>query len=270
MVQLSATTMSLPKVAGRVPLKWPLAPSVVEELSERQDSFSHPEAPAVLPRTFAAVDSWLDVLDALLSYELCELILEHLVPQHCGCRVSAGLFGVPKKGSSKTRLIIDRRSQNSREVGLRTALAGLRVLGLISLERLQELTRLCTLPYPAQFCRLLLGATSTWSVCSEDVADYYYLMRLPWACEVTNVLGPPVCASCACPPLVAARRKHMVYADSTPLSNVWQSVYIDDYCQLSLMDSRMTSPFTVEEVTKVESEVLGKARSCYADSATLG
>eukprot|EP00971_Amphidinium_carterae_P314555 6252250-Amphidinium_carterae.2 len=303
-VQLSAASMSLPKVAGRVPLRWPLIPPEVEQLIEDPKSFMHPEAPLALPRTFTAVDDWLTVLDALLNCELCELIPEHLVPRHFGCRVSAGLFGVPKKGSTKTRLIIDRRAQNSREVGLKTALAGLHVRGLISLES--------TLPYPAQFCRLLLGDTSTWSVCSEDVADYYYLMRLPWACQVTNVLGPPVCAAHVEPghvkraqekwgpytswaaavvapamgdqkaPELAQlahahllqehgvfRERHMVYGDGTPRSNIWQSVYIDDYCQLSLMDSRMSGAFGVAEATKAEAETLHEARSCYSTSGLI-
>eukprot|EP00971_Amphidinium_carterae_P195780 3885030-Amphidinium_carterae.4 len=111
------------------------------------------------------------------------------------CRVSAGLFGVPKKGSPDARLIIDCRSQNSREVSLRIALAGLFAQGKITLAKLQELTRLCTLPYVGQFSRLMLSSSSTWSICTEDAKGYYYLMRLPWACQITNTLGPPVLLS---------------------------------------------------------------------------
>eukprot|EP00971_Amphidinium_carterae_P088888 1759175-Amphidinium_carterae.3 len=127
--------MSLPSVAGKVPLSWPLVPSEVEELLKSEGAFMMPlsECPLTLPRTFTSVDDWISVLDALLTCGLCELVPDSLAPRHVGCRVSAGLFGVPKKGSTQSRLIIDRRAQNSCEVSLKTALAGLYMQGRISL-----------------------------------------------------------------------------------------------------------------------------------------
>eukprot|EP00971_Amphidinium_carterae_P195781 3885030-Amphidinium_carterae.5 len=35
--------------------------------------------------------------------------------------------------------------------------------------------------------------------------------------------------------------KHMVYGDPSPLHSTWQSVYIDDYCQLCLRDPELAA-----------------------------
>eukprot|EP00971_Amphidinium_carterae_P285720 5673079-Amphidinium_carterae.3 len=107
-VSLSASTMSLPTQAGKVALDWPLIPTEVRELLETEDAFLSSEAPSCLPKTFTLVDDWLAVLHSLLDCGLCELVPDPLAPRHMGTRVSAGLFGVPKKGSEQTRLIVDR------------------------------------------------------------------------------------------------------------------------------------------------------------------
>eukprot|EP00971_Amphidinium_carterae_P180729 3584809-Amphidinium_carterae.1 len=208
------------------------------------------------------LDDWLSVLSALLDCGLCELIPDHLAPRHMGMRVSAGLFGVPKKGSDYARLIIDRRAQNSREIGLRTALAGLSVRGAISMERLQELTCLCTLPYVGQFTRLMLCSlrlkylngrgerlllSSTMgvpdyqhpgtAVRSEHLSSAHLTKaRSPWG--DSSLWAATVISSARkdqkAPGLLTAgggfAQKHMVYGEPAPLTDCWQSVYIDDYC----------------------------------------
>eukprot|EP00971_Amphidinium_carterae_P348156 6490353-Amphidinium_carterae.4 len=63
--------------------------------------------------------------------------------------------------------------------------------------------------------------------------------------------------------------KHMVYGDTTPWSNVWQSVYIEDYCQLSLLDTGLIGPFSVAESSKLSDTALGDMRKSTYDAVKL-
>eukprot|EP00971_Amphidinium_carterae_P088889 1759175-Amphidinium_carterae.4 len=135
-------------------------------------------------------------------------------------------------------------------------------------------------------------------------------MRLPWACQITNVMGPPVRACHVSPQHAAAARarwgdvstwaavvvspamgdqkapelaqlahahllsvskvfvdKHMVYGEPSPLGSVWQSVYIDDYCQICLSDPDL--PPEVLSIAHDEDSILQTMHGSYSWSGLV-
>eukprot|EP00971_Amphidinium_carterae_P283968 5638039-Amphidinium_carterae.1 len=106
-----------------------------------------PTQPDKLAKTYTAVSSWHLVAKELLRRNLATLIPPKEGVHFRGKRVSAGLFGVKKKGTLKSRVIVDRRSQNCRERGLRAVVLNKIMSGALSPTRGAHLIRLMTLPY---------------------------------------------------------------------------------------------------------------------------
>eukprot|EP00971_Amphidinium_carterae_P191014 3790806-Amphidinium_carterae.3 len=122
---------------------------------------------------------------------------------HNGHRVSAGLFGVPKKQTPKARLIVDRRPQNCLEVSLRKVVMDRVLSCAIPIAEGLHFTELMTLPFFGQFARLMLSSSSRLHITMEDAENYYYHMLLPKTLQRTNAVGPLVDASALPPELPA-------------------------------------------------------------------
>eukprot|EP00971_Amphidinium_carterae_P339228 6476890-Amphidinium_carterae.2 len=187
--QLSPSTMALPTISAQTPVTSPTVPSEIQGILEEENAFLVARPPSTLSRTFTSVSSWPAVAAEMLRRRLATLIPSEIGVHHRGQRVSAGLFGVEKKGTSKSRVIIDRRSQNCCEQGLRAVVLDRVLGGELTPARGSHLLRLMTLPYFAQFSKLVLSGTSEISITTEDAADYYYGLALPFSLVRTNVVG---------------------------------------------------------------------------------
>eukprot|EP00971_Amphidinium_carterae_P339070 6476678-Amphidinium_carterae.1 len=126
----------------------------------------------------------------MIERNLVVLLPPRMTPHHRGRRVTAGMFGVAKKGTTLSRVIIDRRSQNGRERSMRDIVLARALEGSLDVERAAHLLRTMTLPYAAQFTKLLMCKSSRLALTTEDAADYYYHLRLPLAAYRTNCVGP--------------------------------------------------------------------------------
>ena len=184
--------VSLPQVAGTIPLQVPTVPRSVQVILQQPGSFMRKPAPPSIPRSFSSMSSWPGMADELLSKGLCKLMPPEIGEFFNGERVSAGLFGVPKKSSDKCRLIIDRRPQNGRELSLRDVVLRLVLDGSLSATEGVHLLDLMTLPFFGQFSRLMTTQQSSLMITGEDASDYYYHLRLPEAIVKTNAVGPVI------------------------------------------------------------------------------
>eukprot|EP00971_Amphidinium_carterae_P333264 6467911-Amphidinium_carterae.1 len=121
-VTLNEKNMSLPPVAGQIPLEPPLFADFYKHLLERPTGLLLPveQRPRRLPTMFMDVQSWPPIAKKLRACRLVKYVPEEQVPVYTlssGRQVQAraGIFGVPKSSGDLARLIIDRRKQNSLE-----------------------------------------------------------------------------------------------------------------------------------------------------------
>eukprot|EP00971_Amphidinium_carterae_P039279 772177-Amphidinium_carterae.3 len=163
--KLSLETMALPLVSGQTPLTSPTVPIEVQRFLEQEDAFLRHEEPEQISRTFTAVSSWEEVAKEMISRKII-------------------------KGTDRSRVIVDRRSQNDRELSLRDVVLSAALEGSLQPARAEHLMRLMTLPYAAQFTKLLVSRSASLSITTEDAADYYYHLKLPMAAIRTNCVGP--------------------------------------------------------------------------------
>eukprot|EP00971_Amphidinium_carterae_P129787 2570610-Amphidinium_carterae.1 len=188
--QLTPMNMALPMVSGQTPLVAPTVPPEIQAILQQEGAFQRSVQPERISRTFTSVSSWLDVAKEMMARRLVTLLPPSMTTHFRGKRVTAGLFGVEKKGTSRARVIVDRRAQNDLEHNMREVVLSLALKGEILPERAQHLLRLMTLPYAAQFSKLLMSRTSTLALSTEDAADYYYHLELALAAIRTNCIGP--------------------------------------------------------------------------------
>eukprot|EP00971_Amphidinium_carterae_P064471 1277065-Amphidinium_carterae.1 len=188
--QLTPSNMALPNVSGETPLVSPTVPVEVERMLSDDETFRCAQEPERVPRTFTSVSSWSAVAREMIHRKLVTLLPPRMTPHLRGRRITAGIFGVDKKGTERKRVIIDRRVQNSREVSLREAVLKAAIRGELPVERAEHLMRLMTLPYAGQFTKLLMSKAATLALTTEDAADYYYHLKLPPAAVRTNCVGP--------------------------------------------------------------------------------
>eukprot|EP00971_Amphidinium_carterae_P134020 2655823-Amphidinium_carterae.3 len=117
--------MSLPEVAGVVPLEYPIIPKVFEEILTEPEVFMRKEEnmPDVLPTWYMNVSSWPGIARQLLKHALCRPVHPSEAQVWRGQHLRAGLFGVNKPQSPLKRVIVDRRRRNAIERCLRNVVA---------------------------------------------------------------------------------------------------------------------------------------------------
>eukprot|EP00971_Amphidinium_carterae_P345602 6486647-Amphidinium_carterae.1 len=189
---LTPGAISLPSQSALIPLKAPTVPKTIERLLESEGSFARDPVPSAIARSFMNVSSWPAIASELVSSGLGTLRPPEHCPQFNLKRVAAGLFGVPKKGTDKSRLIIDRRPANSLELSVRETILNLFKQGRMDKDEFLFLSDLMTLPYCGQFVRLLAPQTTEIRTFTEDAADYYYNLALPESLCIGNAVGPLV------------------------------------------------------------------------------
>eukprot|EP00971_Amphidinium_carterae_P328068 6459764-Amphidinium_carterae.1 len=104
-LELVPGQVALPKVAGHIILEPPALPQTLADILKEENAFAIREPPDKLAPSFTSVSSWCDLAVEFLERGLCCLLPESHGVMHKGHRVSAGLFGVPKKLSTSARLI---------------------------------------------------------------------------------------------------------------------------------------------------------------------
>eukprot|EP00971_Amphidinium_carterae_P151938 3011231-Amphidinium_carterae.3 len=189
-ITLNDDNLALPKIAAQIHLRPPLIPTHVQRILERPRSFRVQLPPDGLHRVHFAVDNWPLVFAAMQRVGLVTLRPREMCSQHMGRVVKAGLFGVPKKGTSAARIIVDRRAQNHLEHSLRSVLALHRDAGLLDNAEYRAIAKHIVLPYAGMFTRLLLPSQGSVLVDAEDASDYYYLLQWPEAQIPETVIGP--------------------------------------------------------------------------------
>eukprot|EP00971_Amphidinium_carterae_P282208 5602370-Amphidinium_carterae.1 len=196
-VELSATNMSLPDVAGVVPLKAPVIPSVFEHIWETPDIFlRHDEdMPERLPPWFMCVHHWPRIAQQLLDRGLCKPVSPDLLTTWRGQHLRAGLFGVAKPQTEQRRVIIDRRRRNAVERCLRQVVLETALRDRWDPHQLEHAWRLLTLPRGAQLAELLCSPCSQVHCWSEDARDYFYLLRYDAVRHAETIVGFDVAAS---------------------------------------------------------------------------
>eukprot|EP00971_Amphidinium_carterae_P231265 4589331-Amphidinium_carterae.1 len=118
-MELISGNVALPMVAGHIILQPPTLPQTLADILTEEGAFARADPPSTLAPSYTSVHDWHALAVEFLQRGLCCLMPEAEGVSHNGHRVSAGLFGVPKKQTSKARLIVDRRPQNCLEVSLR-------------------------------------------------------------------------------------------------------------------------------------------------------
>eukprot|EP00971_Amphidinium_carterae_P346257 6487596-Amphidinium_carterae.2 len=150
-ITLNNDNLALPKIAAQIQLGPPLIPTYVQRILEQPDSFRLRLPPDGLHRVHFAVDNWPSVFTAMQRVGLVTLRPREVCSQHMGRVVKAGLFGVPKKGTSAARIIVDRRAQNHLEHSLRSILALHRDAGLLDDSEYRAIAKHIVLPYAGMF-----------------------------------------------------------------------------------------------------------------------
>eukprot|EP00971_Amphidinium_carterae_P063669 1259933-Amphidinium_carterae.1 len=191
-LELEKGKVALPTVAGHIVLEPPALPLTLANVIKEEGAFVRPEPPEKLAPSFTSVTNWHELAVEFLHRGLCCLLPESEGVVHRGRRVSAGLFGVPKKQTDCARLIIDRRPQNCLEVSLRKVVLDRVLRGDIASEHGLHLIELMTLPFFGQFGRLMMSESSVIQLTMEDAENYYYHMLLPRSLQRTNAVGPMV------------------------------------------------------------------------------
>eukprot|EP00971_Amphidinium_carterae_P282209 5602371-Amphidinium_carterae.1 len=196
-VQISASNMSLPEVAGVVPLKAPVIPSVFQRILETPDVFLRHEEdmPERLPPWFMCVHHWPQIAQQLLDRGLCKPVSIDQLTTWRGQHLRAGLFGVAKPQTEQRRVIIDRRRRNAVERCLRQVLIEIALRDRWDPQQLEHAWRLLTLPHGAQLAELLCSPCSQVHCWSEDARDYFYLLRYDEVRHAETIVGFDVAAS---------------------------------------------------------------------------
>eukprot|EP00971_Amphidinium_carterae_P009812 193500-Amphidinium_carterae.3 len=106
-VQLNESNMSLPEIAGVVPLKAPVMPSAFERILETPEIFLRrvEDMPERLPPWFMCVHHWPRIAQQLLDRGLCRPVLPDELTTWKGQHLRAGLFGVAKPQTEQRRVI---------------------------------------------------------------------------------------------------------------------------------------------------------------------
>eukprot|EP00971_Amphidinium_carterae_P070652 1397250-Amphidinium_carterae.1 len=159
----------------------------MSEILKEEGAFDLPiEQRPRAPRGFWLVQDWSSMASRLCESGMMQLQL------HSPTALRTGLFGVPKKGSSLARIIVDRRPQNSQERRLveiafeRGVRAGLDPRELLHHQRLRSL------PHPSQLTDMVIPWDAKVIVSAEDCSDYYYLLRHPPSRVCETIVGRPV------------------------------------------------------------------------------
>eukprot|EP00971_Amphidinium_carterae_P243864 4842953-Amphidinium_carterae.4 len=107
--------MSLPEVAGVVPLRHPIIPLAFQDMLEKPNIFLRrpSDMPDRLPPWFMCVKHWPGVAKQLILRGLCRAVSPDHVTYLGDHHLRAGLFGVEKPQSLLRRVIVDRRRRNS-------------------------------------------------------------------------------------------------------------------------------------------------------------
>eukprot|EP00971_Amphidinium_carterae_P057724 1141695-Amphidinium_carterae.1 len=156
---LTAQNMSLPALAAKVDLVYPLVPHEVEHLLATPGVFRMCacDEPSRLHSLFVNVESWLPAALVLCEAGLLMPINDRDVPRCAdGRHLCSGLFGVKKSSGEKLRIIVDRRRMNSCEHSLREVLGRYCAQHGLSRSETEGLLRLFVLPHPEQFKELFL------------------------------------------------------------------------------------------------------------------
>eukprot|EP00971_Amphidinium_carterae_P150990 2994411-Amphidinium_carterae.1 len=189
-VSLSASNMALPIDAAKIELTWPRVPRIFERILHTPHVFDLPldRVPSSVPRFHMAVDSWPQVAMKLWDAGLVGLkaCRDEFVTQR------AGLFGVPKKGTSQVRMICDRRQRNAMEKTMFEVLAEVALSEDIGVKEFLFYRRLCLLPHPSQLAELMAPGDASILGSSEDATDYFHLIRAPQCRSDETIIGWPL------------------------------------------------------------------------------
>eukprot|EP00971_Amphidinium_carterae_P078453 1551722-Amphidinium_carterae.1 len=190
-VELNASNMSLPEIAGVVPLKHPVIPSVFQSILETPDIFLKTKAnmPIRLPPWFMCVKSWPGIARQLLLRGLCRAVAVEEVQPWRGQHLRAGLFGVEKPQTTARRVIVDRRRRNAVERCLRQVVMEKALAERWPPEKLEHAWRLLTLPHGSQLGDIMCSPKSTIKCWSEDARDYFYLLRYAPLRHTETIVG---------------------------------------------------------------------------------
>eukprot|EP00971_Amphidinium_carterae_P349168 6490879-Amphidinium_carterae.3 len=190
-VELTETNMSLPEVAGVVPLQFPIIPQAFQDILESPHAFLRQESdmPERLPPWFMCVKQWPKIAQQLIVRGLCRPVSPDEVSFLGGHHLRAGLFGVEKPQTLQRRVIVDRRRRNAVEVCLRHVLLQRAVSEHWDPDDLEHAWRLLTLPHGAQLCELMCSPLSQVRCWSEDAKDYFYLLRYAPVRHAETIIG---------------------------------------------------------------------------------
>ena len=189
-VELEASSMSLPSRGASVAMDETVLPRSIAAVLSQPRAFdrSPDEVELPLPGACHAYQDAPSILARLWDARLLRPYALSALEVYDGAVVRAGLFGVVKPGSSKIRVIVDRRRRNALERGLPEVLWDYDTWHHTPEEEAIQNQRLLAFPHGSQFCDLVLGARSTISIDIDDASDYYYLLRWPRTrCEETLV-----------------------------------------------------------------------------------
>eukprot|EP00971_Amphidinium_carterae_P350924 6491809-Amphidinium_carterae.1 len=202
---LDSENASLPSVAARIPLEAPVIPPPLARLLLSEQGFARDadENFTSLPRRHLNISKWGELLRKLVQIGLARLVPLSEIPVCQGRPQLGGLFGVPKVGTSRVRMIVDRRPRNACELSAELALA--RFLSRHPMSWHEStvyppslLIRFGTLPHAALFVDALWTSTTKVLAYVEDAKDFFYLLAMPRVRHKESAFGLPVRAQEVC------------------------------------------------------------------------
>eukprot|EP00971_Amphidinium_carterae_P075901 1499652-Amphidinium_carterae.2 len=190
-VELTEVNLSLPEVAGVVPLRFPVIPKVFEDILETPQVFLREEKdmPLRLPPWYMNVACWPRIAYQLLDRGLCRPVHPSEAMSWQGHHLRAGLFGVEKPQTHLRRVIVDRRRRNAIERCLRQIIMEKAKNEHWSPEELEHAWRLMTLPHGSQLTEILCSPGTVLRCWSEDARDYFYLLRYADIRHAETIIG---------------------------------------------------------------------------------
>eukprot|EP00971_Amphidinium_carterae_P324936 6454969-Amphidinium_carterae.1 len=189
--ELTPDNMSLPELAGVVPLEQPVIPQAFEVILKTPDVFLRAEhdMPCSLPSWFMCVQNWPGVARKLLERGLCRAVPASEVSTWRGQHLRAGLFGVEKPSTPMRRVIIDRRRRNAVERCLRQVILEKAQEESWAPQELEHAWRLLTLPHGSQLAEMMCSPKSVIRGWGEDARDYFYLLRYADLRHTETIVG---------------------------------------------------------------------------------
>eukprot|EP00971_Amphidinium_carterae_P277412 5505535-Amphidinium_carterae.1 len=189
--ELNESNMSLPEVAGIVPLKYPVVPKMFEDIFETPNVFLRDPAdmPIRLPSWYMNVRCWPGIARQLILHGLCRAVHVAEVVSWHGMHLRAGLFGVEKPQSSLRRVIVDRRRRNAIERCVRQIVLEKALAEKWPPENLEYAWRLLTLPHGSQLGEMMCSPQACIRGWSEDARDYFYLLRYADIRHAETIIG---------------------------------------------------------------------------------